>query len=357
MTENSTLIDGDEAAASSLPAFLTDYAPTRYRRRWTPLSRSPATARLGEVWQAAAQRAATQRVIVDRPADIDPEGPADRDYAAWAALVEQAAGWLHEAGVRPWDRVAVLKANHLDVSLLASAIARLGAIPATLGWTHTPEFARAMLTRLDKPFLVADRTQLEQCGLDEDAVAALTKRTITVDRTDRRDVFALDDLRGAPPGRPRLRAADEPMLITHTSGTTGIPKLVLHSAESIHSLALMEAERWPVFGLRPRDTVAYCDPFFHQRMATAMAAVATVTPTVLMLSEPQSPAVRDLLAAHRPTIVETLPNIYLHWESLASDPARPFSNVRVYVNSFDAIHTRTLLNGRAGSLARLSQCR
>jgi hypothetical protein len=55
------------------------------------------------------------------------------------------------AGVRPWDRVAVLKANDLDVTLLASAIARLGAIPATLGWTHTPEFARAMLTRLDKP--------------------------------------------------------------------------------------------------------------------------------------------------------------------------------------------------------------
>ena len=110
----------------------------------------------------------------------------------------------------------------------------------------------------------------------------------------------------------------------------------------IHSLALVEAERWPVFGLRPRDTVAYGDPFFHQRMATAMAAVATVTPTVLMLSEPQSPVVRDLLAEHRPTIVETLPNIFLHWESLASDPARPFGNVRVYVNSFDAIHTRTI---------------
>jgi acyl-coenzyme A synthetase/AMP-(fatty) acid ligase len=342
MTESSTLIRADEAAAPQAPAFLTDHAPTRFRRRWTPLSRSPATARLGEVWQVAAQRAATQRVIVDRPADIDPEGPADRDYAAWAALVEQAAGWLHAAGVRPWDRVAVLKANHLDVTLLASAIARLGAIPATLGWTHTPEFAHAMLTRLDKPFLVADSAQLQQCGLDEDAIAALTKRTITVDRTDRCDVVALDDLRGAPPGRPQLRAANEPMLITHTSGTTGIPKLVLHSAESIHSLALVEAERWPVFGLSPRDTVAYCDPFFHQRMATAMAAVATLTPNVLMLSEPQSPVIRELLVEHRPTVVETLPNIYLHWESLASDPARPFSNVRVYVNSFDAIHTRTI---------------
>jgi len=63
MTENATLIGAGEAAASPpVPAFLTDHAPTRYRRRWTPLSRSPATARLGEVWQVAAQRAATRRV-------------------------------------------------------------------------------------------------------------------------------------------------------------------------------------------------------------------------------------------------------------------------------------------------------
>lgn len=342
MTENSTLSRPATAEDRAVPSFLTDYAPTRFRQRWTPFSRSPATARLGEVWQSAAERATGQRVIVDRPADIDPDGSTDRDYAGWAALVESASAWLYAAGVRPWDRVAVLKANHLDVTLLASAIARLGAIPATLAWTHTPEFVRAMLTRLDKPFLVADSAQLRSCGLDQEAVATLTTRTITVDRTDRTDVVALDDLRDAPPVPARLRAADEPMMITHTSGTTGIPKLVLHSAESIHSLALVEAERWPVFGLRAEDTLAYCDPFCHQRMATAMAAVATLTPNVLMLSDPQSETVRELLLQHRPTIVETLPNIYLHWEKLAAHPARPFGNVRVYINSFDAIHTRTI---------------
>ncbi len=344
MTDRSTLLAPApaEAASRPVPRFLTDYAPTRFRRRWTPFSRRPATARLGEVWQVAAQRAGTQRVIVDRPADIDPTGPTDRDYAGWAALVEQASGWLYAAGVRPWDRVAILKANHLDVTLLASAVARLGAIPATLGWTHTPEFVHAMLSRLEKPFLVADSAQLKQCGMDREAVAVLTARTITVDRTDREDVIALDDLRGAPPVAPTMRADDEPMVITHTSGTTGIPKLVMHSANSIHSLALVEAERWPVFRMRRRDTLAYCDPFFHQRMATAMAAIATITPTALMLSEPASPTVARLLVEHKPTIVETLPNIYLHWETLAGDPRRPFGAVRVYVNSFDAIHTRTI---------------
>ena len=85
MTGNSTLIRAGEAGASPLPAFLTDHAPTRYRQRWTPLSRSPATARLGEVWQVAAQRAATQRVIADRPADIDPEGPVVIAARRWGA--------------------------------------------------------------------------------------------------------------------------------------------------------------------------------------------------------------------------------------------------------------------------------
>ena len=334
--------DSSPTARSAVPAFLFSYAPTRYRRRMTPFSRVPATARLGETWHVAAERAGGQRVIVDRPADIDPTGATDRDYAGWAELVEEAAGWLHAAGVRPWDRVAILKSNHLDVAILGCAAARIGAIPATLAWTHTPEFAHAMLARLDQPYLVTDAAQLKSCGLTRDVLSTLVKATITVDATDRPDVLTLDDLRGASPPLPRLRAMAEPMVITHTSGTTGIPKLVLHSAESIYSLALVEAERWPLFGLRSNDTVAYCDPFCHQRMATALAAMATLTPRMLMLSEPQSPQVKKLLVENRPTVVETLPNIYLAWEALARSPERPFRDTRVYINSFDAIHTRTI---------------
>lgn len=339
--------------ASGKPEFLTNYAPTRYRRGITPFSRVPATARMGEAWQVAAQRAGAQRVIVDRPADIDPTGPTDRDYAGWAALVDQAAGWLYQAGVRPWDRVAILKANHLDVTLLGCAAARIGAIPAMLAWLHTPQNAQAMLARLERPFLVTDQAQLKSCDLTPAVLATLTAGTICVDGGDRGDVIALDELRGAPDAPVAVREFGEPMVITHTSGTTGIPKLVMHSAESIYSLALVEAERWPVFRLKSADTIAYCDPFSHQRMATALAAMVTITPTVLMLSEPLSAATRQLLIDHQPTVVETLPNIYLAWETLARDEARPFRNTRLYINSFDAIHTRTIRTFLAATDRRL----
>ena len=327
---------------SLIPPFLTDYAPTRTRRAITPFSRVPATGHLGEAWHVAAERASGQRVIVDRPADIDPCGATDRSYGEWAELVDQASAWLYAAGVRAWDRVAILKANHLDVVLLACAAARIGAVPAMLAWTHSPEIVRALLTRLDQPFLITDQHQLRSADLNPRILGELTRRTISVDDGDRDDVIPLDNLRNAALARITLRPPDQPMMITHTSGTTGIPKLVLHSADSIYSLALVEAERWPIIGLNGRDTVAYCDPFCHQRMATALAAMVTVTPTVLMLSDPMSNATRQLITHAQPTVVETLPNIYLAWETFARDSDRPFRNVRLYINSFDAIHTRTI---------------
>jgi acyl-coenzyme A synthetase/AMP-(fatty) acid ligase len=327
---------------SSIPRFLTNHAPTRFRRAITPFSRVPATAHLGEAWQVAAQRASGQRVIADRPADIDPSGPTDRSYSQWAELVEHASAWLYAAGVRRWDRVAILKANHLDVVLLACAAARIGAVPAMLAWTHSAENVRALLNRLDQPFLITDQHQLESADLHPRILAELTRATISVDEGDRVDVIPLDALRNAAPAPVTLRPPDQPMMITHTSGTTGIPKLVLHSADSIYSLALVETERWPIVGLSGHDTVAYCDPFCHQRMATALAAMVTVTPTVLMLSDPMSPSTRELITRAQPTVVETLPNIYLAWEKFARDPDRPFCKTRLYINSFDAIHTRTI---------------
>ena len=333
----------DDISTAGRPAFLDDYAAPRVKRRITPVSRTPVTARLGDVWHAAASRGGGQQVLVDRPADIDPQGATRRSYAEWAQLVDDLAGSLWRAGVRPWDRVAVMKANHLDVALLGSAAARLGAVPALLAWTHTPDVARALLSRLDRPFLITDAVRVDQCDLDESVVRDLTARTISVDATPGRpDILPWADLRGAAHRPPTLRAENEPMVITHTSGTTGIPKLVMHSADSARSLALVEAERWPVFGLRTRDTMAFADPYCHQRMTTGLAAMATVTPELLMISDPLAPEAKALLLERPPTVMETLPNVYLAWEDFARDPARPFRDVRVFINSFDAIHTRTI---------------
>ena len=325
------------------PSFLTDYAATRPRRRLTPFSRTPAVANIGDAWHTAANLHPQQIITVDRASDIDRDGPLSRTSVQWAELVDHAAGWLHHAGVRAWDRVAVLKANHFDVALLGCAAARIGAIPALLSGSYGPDTAHTLLARLERPFLLTDSAHIDKCGLDKDCVAQLTARTLCVDpQFDRPDLVPLDDLKGAPPVPPRPRRPDEPMSITHTSGTTGTPKLVMHSATSAHALTLVEAERWPLIRLRRDDVFAFADPFWHERVTTGMLAWATIGTRMVMISDPLSPVVPNVIAEHRPTVVEALPNIFLAWEHLARDPRRPFSRVREYINSFDAIHTRTI---------------
>ncbi|WP_265566121.1 class I adenylate-forming enzyme family protein, partial [Streptomyces hygroscopicus] len=337
------------------PAFLDDYARTRFRRRLSPLSRVPHTGRIGEAWHLAARRGRFGPVIVDRAPDVDPDGPLVRSYDEWASLVDDLASRLYALGVREWDRVAVIKRNHLDVALLASAAARIGAIPALITDNHPAETLTVLLERLERPFLVADRQALSRLALDEDGLARLTERTACVGTPspDRSDVTAFAELAGGPVPQVRMRKPHEPMVITHTSGTTGVPKLVMHSAQSLYSLALVETERWPLIRLRRSDTVAFCHPYSHQRVITGLLPLTTVGPKLLMLSDPESPTAHALLAAHAPTLVETLPNAFLAWEDLAHDPRRPFRNVRLYINSFDAIHTRTVRTFLAATDRRL----
>jgi len=331
------------AETTPIPRFLTEFTPTRWRRRLSPFSRTPAHSKMGETWHVAAKTAPDQLVIVDRPPDIDRDGPTDRTYSDWARLVDRAAAWLYQAGVRPWDRVAILKANHLDIVILGCAAARIGAIPCMFSGTYGPEAMIPMLKRLERPFLLTDRKHIDKCGITPDVVAGLTVRTISVDPVaGRSDIASLDDFKDAAPVQPNMRELTEPMVVTHTSGTTGIPKLVMHSAASVYAMALVETERWPWFGLRRDDVVAFCDPYTHQRLTMMQLSMARVGPRLICLSDPFSPRVRELLAEHKPTLVETLPNIYLAWEPLTRDPAGLFSRVREYVNSFDAIHVRTI---------------
>lgn len=306
-------------------------------------SRRPTDSRWGAVLDVAAERFGDQELITDRPPDIEPSAPCALDYARWAQMCARASGWLHAAGVEPGDRVALMKGNHADILILSCAAARIGALPVQLAWTHPPNIAKTLLERMDRPVLVTDQARLESCDITEEDTRRLTKRVVSVDGADgRSDVVALDDLRGEPVPPARPRGLDEPMVVTHTSGTTGAPKLVMHSAHTIEKLTWLESERWPLLGLRSDDTVLFCDPYFHARLTTGLVAATTVGPKMLLMSDPEPATVRRFAGAHRPTVVETVPNAFLTWEALADDPSQPFRNTRLFLNTFDAIHVRSV---------------
>jgi acyl-coenzyme A synthetase/AMP-(fatty) acid ligase len=145
------------------------------------------------------------------------------------------AAWLHEHGIRPRDPVAIWSGTAADQILGFLALTRLGAIPALVNGNLAPETVAIYLSRLGAVAMLADESRAEQLAGRDLGTAEL----VEIGRLGQ----------GNPAQAPaRYRHhRDDPVVITHTSGTTGIPKAVLHTHSTIfaatrHLLSMPQAQ-------------------------------------------------------------------------------------------------------------------
>jgi len=275
-------------------------------------------------------------IYLDRPLDVDPQQRLELDYVEHALLVEQLSAAFHAAGVRPWDRVTVVKQPSFDMLTLAAAIARLGAIPALISPGLDGEILGILLDRLQAPFVFTDQATVEAAGLPFDRWQAAGARVIGAVEGG----LPLDQLWGAPTPPATPRKDDEPVVITHTSSTTGISKLAENSVAGVGYIAFLES--LPPFAHSTRELIASCISFVHVRaVITTMAAMSRGS-SLLPLSRTDDETVIETFRRHRPTGVESHPNVFVRWEPLCDHPDDLFANVRIYLNSFDAAHPRTI---------------
>jgi acyl-coenzyme A synthetase/AMP-(fatty) acid ligase len=309
---------------------------------------------LGTFFDVLAERGSRTGISLSRPLDIAPDDGTSYGVAELAELVRAAAGWLAALGSRPGGRVAIVKDNHWDYALLAFAAARTGAVPALISAHLAPDVQRTLLKRLDPAVLVTTGGVLRaarEAGVELTAFAA---RTLALDGFDgavasdavasdavASDAVTLDDVRGhrAPP--PQRRHEDDPLVIMHTSGTTGVPKLVVHSGTTLlRRIVGFEARRWPLLAAGPSDTVAVASSYAHGRSVAWTAAVLWLRPRHAVIVAGSDPALAEpALRAHPPTMLEALPATFIRWQPMASSPeGNPFGDVRLYVSTFDAMH-------------------
>jgi acyl-coenzyme A synthetase/AMP-(fatty) acid ligase len=294
------------------------------------------------LFEDAAERGSTL-VHLDRPFDIAPDGGITYSGDQLANLVRDAAGWLAATGTRLGDRVAILKGNHWDMDVLAYAAIRIGAIPAKIRNNLSPRTIQILLERLEPAALVTTAQTLETASSAGVDLAALAKTTLSLDNPAP-GALSLDSVRGHEPPPPHRRGDDEPLVICPTSGTTGIPKLAVHSTTTIiRRLAQFEAHRWPILGGRPNDTVANASAFSHGRTFCWTAVVCCLAPHKVVIVADHDPCLAEpVLRAHPPTILEGLPATYLQWQPLATGADSVFRDVRLYVSTYDAMHPPTV---------------
>jgi long-chain acyl-CoA synthetase len=139
------------------------------------------------------------------------------------ALSNAFARHLRAEGVRPGDRVAVMMANRVEFITTVYALSKIGAAVVLLSpaWKSTEVEHAIELTGPVHAVADGDSSPLLAQTLGDRAVTDLDDRS--------RDVFAQS---GAPLDTDGLGAGSEAILV-FSSGTTGLPKAVRHTHESI----------------------------------------------------------------------------------------------------------------------------
>jgi len=294
---------------------------------------------LGQMHALGAEKYGRVPVILQRPLSVDPQSRLELDYVELSNLVDELSGALLKAGVGPWDRLAIVKSSNYDTTLIAAAAARIGAIPALISPNLAPlgEALAVLLTRLGMPFVFTDQATVDAAGLPAERWRRLSRGLIGPVE----DGMRLEDLYGGPVPPAQPRTGEEPMFITHTGGTTGVPKMAEQTVAGACHVVNIEARRTP-WAQSAGDTLAAAITWVHGRSIYGTMATLSRGTKLIALSGPDVETVLSMCREHKPTIVESHPNHFMQWEGLCDHPDEPFGNVRVFFNTFDAAHPRTI---------------
>lgn len=266
-------------------------------------------------------------------------------FADFATAVSDLADRLWSAGIRRGDVVAVVQRNHIEVEGTMFALGRLGALPVLLSSAMEVGELLESVAKLDRPKVLVDAFGISRLGDSRHALAALATQVLcwaearpdwTVPLVDRQAHVA--DPRGM----------DEWFVVTHSSGTTGGPKLAAHSSRSLFGMvAPMIVILRTQYG--KGDLNAKHLSFVHARTcAGTLASLETGVP-MMSMADPDPANVKRVLRELPVTSLETHPNVFIQWESLATDPDRPLAGVQRFISTFDAMHPRTVRTLMAAS--------
>lgn len=229
---------------------------------------------------------------------------------------------LHGLGITRRDPVAVCAPTAADTAITFLALARLGAIPVLINPSLSPELMVAYIKRLDAVGLI---TTAERAS---DLTAGATGVPVISDFAS----LAAGDPAAAPASYRHYPA--DPVAVTHSSGTTGLPKAVVHSHGS-----LFAAIRYRLGLPRPQGTERMISalPCPHAAGLIMLNLGLSYGSEVLMLSRQTGPGVLAAIERWRPAGVVGFSTT---WPDLVrADLARhDLSSVALWWNTGDCAH-------------------
>ena len=249
-------------------------------------------------------------------------------YAALAARVRRAAGALHAHGVHPGERVMLLMRDTPQFAAAWLGAVHAGAVAVALN---------SKLSEADFRHILADSAA--RLVVVEDVFARARPDLTAELAREGRITIAGDALPRIPSWRawlhdasdaaPRDAGPDAPAFALYSSGTTGRPKGIIHSHQAFRHVggALRE------LGLAEGETVFSTSRlFFAYGLEHGLLAPLAMGLTSIVAPDwPESDAVIDLTARHRPAAMFSVPTVYRRLLAEPRPRLEPFRAVRRFV--------------------------
>ncbi|MGC9544082.1 class I adenylate-forming enzyme family protein [Streptomyces sp. UG1] len=236
--------------------------------------------------------------------------------------VETYAGWYAAHGVRPRDPVALHSYSSAEFAVNFLALTSLGAIPSFVNGNLAPEIAREYVRRQGAVGAFTDeahREVLADCGLGFHVTAAGIRP---------------EHRASLPASYPYRHDPTDPVLISHSSGTTGMPKGVPHTHRTL-MYAQVHRLRYSTGTDMERTLVGL--PGAHNAMVATLLYCLLLRTDVKLLSSQRGADVLDAVEEFRPTTVLAFAGTF--GEMAAEDlTRRDLSSVQVWFNTGDAAH-------------------
>ena len=264
-------------------------------------------------------------VVAERPLPGLHGPAAELSLAEVDALAQAWSCWHLDHGIGRRDRVAVYLDESFEYLLHFFALTQIGAIPVLINGRMAADTAAAHAARTGAAGVVTDRAH---AGPVREHLAASGRRPWV-------DVGAEVRLEPRPlPERSRHRhAAEDPILICHSSGTTGVPKPVIWT----HGQAVAGFRHQVARAARHEETLLLALPQSHA------AAVAFTTLSLLAGHRLALPAGFDgasvvrAIARLRPTMAVAFAGTFAEVATLDAN-ADDLASMQTWISIGDAAH-------------------
>lgn len=244
-------------------------------------------------------------IIFDEAVGAFPELALETTYQKTHQAIVDKASLLSELGIKKSDKVIIFKSSAFDTYLLAVAVSYLGAVPAMISYHLPAETMDILAGRLGNPWLiydqVTDRTVNKMKNIEDSKKLSVSK-------------FALE--KPTQIADSQQLASDEIAYLTHTSGTTGVPKLIAHSANSMGWRWVLQRT---VMDWMPdkEEILAFHISPVHSRFNIGVSSAMTFGFGLMPLNDLAKDNLVNLFAKHQPYAFETHPNDFVRLANLA----------------------------------------